>query len=885
MSTAATTRLSDALRSRYRIVRELGSGGMATVYLADDLRHDRKVAVKVLRPDFAATLGGARFLDEIRIAAKLTHPHVMPLHDSGVADGHLYYVMPYSEGDSLQERIDREGALPVDDAVRILEEVIDALGYAHKRGVVHRDVKPGNVLFHEGHVMSVDFGVAKALSEAVHRADADVTAEGVAIGTPEYMAPEQAAADPSVDHRADLYAVGVLAYELLSGRPPFEGGSPHSVLTRQIAEPPKPIDELSPAVPPEVAAWVMRSLEKRPADRWQSADEMLQALRAADRSVVDWGALADAREPGRPRRAGTFAAALVGLALAGGAWSILSRPAIDEGGRAVVAAFESRRGRADLDPVGYRPQDWLPVGLQQSGLLEVGPTITARQAAMFIGEQRRRGGARDPIAALSAETGANIVISGTLYLDGDRLRIQTSVTDATDPGAVHVVGSIDPVIGPADNVTPLFDQVRERMLGSLATSLNRRLTAQVGETDRAPTFEAYEALNSALDLYAARDYPAASELFLRAFELDDTYVVPLVYASLSLRNHDDYARSDSVVTILESRLDDLSEYMRLWVEYSRAVIEGDLDHARVTIRRAAVLAPQSKAAYNWAVIALRMGRPHEAREALTSLDPDRGSMREISRYFLRLVEAAHQLDEHETELRLVEEVHRRHPDERALFFQRVWVYSAMGWSQNLKSVFAEAVGAGVPSDVIAVRYRNAATDLFVHGHEEAALEFARLGVEYIDSRTTPGQRASAYDPGAISLRARSQLLYQKGRLLEILGEPAQALEIYRALYEEQPQAWFFRAHAGVMLASLGRISEAMDTDRWLEGLEVPYRQHDVLMWRAGIAARLGDLERATALLEEARGMGLSWLDIHPVFHLYDALGEYEPFVQAMAPRG
>ena len=209
MSSDATTILSQALRDRYRIVRELGSGGMATVFLADDLRHDRQVAVKVLRPDFAATLGSARFLDEIRIAANLTHPHIMPVHDSGVADGLLYYVMPFNEGESLEERLERQGELPIADAVALIDELVDGLGYAHKQGVVHRDVKPGNVLTHEGHAMIVDFGVAKALSEAIRRDGGELTAEGVAIGTPEYMAPEQAAADPSVDHRADLYSAVV----------------------------------------------------------------------------------------------------------------------------------------------------------------------------------------------------------------------------------------------------------------------------------------------------------------------------------------------------------------------------------------------------------------------------------------------------------------------------------------------------------------------------------------------------------------------------------------------------------------------------------------------------------------------------------------------------
>lgn len=883
MSSDATTILSQALRDRYRILRELGSGGMATVFLAEDMRHDRHVAIKVLRADFAATLGSARFLDEIRIAANLTHPHIMPVHDSGVADGLLYYVMPFNEGESLEERLEREGELPIDDAVGLIEELIDGLGYAHKQGVVHRDVKPGNVLTHEGHAMIVDFGVAKALSEAVRRGGGEVTAEGVAIGTPEYMAPEQAAADPSVDHRADLYSAGVVAYELLTGRPPFRGGTPQSVLTRQITELPAPVTDLRPTVPTALAAWVMRSLEKRPADRWQSAEEMLAALREVDPTPL--GAPGDTGAPTRSRKAWRAAAAAAVVIGGAAAWAAFASPTLDEEARVVVDVFENRTGDPSLDPVGYMLQDWLTDGLQQTGLLEVVPTMTARQAADFIVAEQGGGRVRDPIAALAGETSADIVISGTVYSENGGIRIQASVSDASDPDAVVMMESIDPVSGAADNVTPLFDQVRQRLLGYLATNLNRRLTAQVGVTERAPTFAAYEALNRALDRYAARDYEEASELFLRAFELDDAYVVPLVYASLSLRNHEEWARSDSVVAILESRVDELSEYQRCWVAYSRAVLEGDLESARLEIRRAVALAPASKATYNYALLAIRMGRPHEAREALESLDPDRGAMRGISRYWFRLIEAAHQTDEHELEVELVDELARRHPEERSLFAQRVYAYAALGWTENLRTVFTEAIAAGVPSDVVAVRYRNAATDLFVHGHESAAREFARLGIEYIDSRTTTRGRQSSFDPGAISLRARQQLVYQKARLLEIVEEPEGALALIEELHAESPDAWFFRAHAGVLQASLGRISEAMDTDRWLQTMEIPYEAAQITTWRAGIAARLGDHERATALLDQAREEGRYWTEIHPIFHLYDAMGDYEPFRAAMAPRG
>ena len=249
---------------------------MATVYLARDLRNESQVALKVLRPELAASLGPERFLREIKLAAQLQHPHILPLHDSGEAAGVLYYVMPYVQGESLRTRLARQGELPVHDAVKILVEVTDALAYAHANGVVHRDIKPDNILLSGRHALVMDFGVAKAVSEATGRQQ--LTTAGVAIGTPTYMAPEQATADPGMDHRVDLYAVGVMGYELIAGRPPFAGRTSQETLAAHITQAPPPLCAQRPACPPALEAVLLRCLEKRPSDLWQSADELLAQL-------------------------------------------------------------------------------------------------------------------------------------------------------------------------------------------------------------------------------------------------------------------------------------------------------------------------------------------------------------------------------------------------------------------------------------------------------------------------------------------------------------------------------------------------------------------------------------------------------------------------------
>ncbi len=280
--------LPESLAGRYRVGRELGRGGMASVYLARDEKHGRDVAIKVIRQDLSASLGHERFLREIEIAARLRHPNIVPLYDSGEVDGSLFFVMPYEEGRSLRERLRESGALPIADALNVMRDVARALCYAHEHGVVHRDIKPDNVMLSGGAAVVTDFGIAKAIAAAGgNRPERDsardpltgeLTALGTVIGTPAYMAPEQATGDTTVDHRADLYSFGCMGYELFAGRPPFQAESSHLLITAHLVTPPRQIAELRPDVPTRVAEMLSRCLAKAPADRPQSARELLPVL-------------------------------------------------------------------------------------------------------------------------------------------------------------------------------------------------------------------------------------------------------------------------------------------------------------------------------------------------------------------------------------------------------------------------------------------------------------------------------------------------------------------------------------------------------------------------------------------------------------------------------
>ncbi len=324
--TQQTDRLNTALAGRYRIERHLGEGGMASVYLCEDLKHDRKVALKLLKPELAAVLGGERFVQEIKTTASLQHPHLLPLFDSGVADGFLFYVMPYIEGETLREKLTRETQLGVDEAIRIAREVLDALQYAHEHGIVHRDVKPENILLHGGHALVADFGIALAVSAA---AGGRMTETGLSLGTPHYMSPEQATAEKEITPRSDVYSLASVLYEMLAGQPPHVGGPAQQVIMRIITERARPVSEFRKNVPPNVVAALDKALEKLPADRFESAKAFSEALANTGFTTATLNAAAAIRGAGRTR---VFTRPFVGMlvlaaaAIAAALWGWL-RPA------------------------------------------------------------------------------------------------------------------------------------------------------------------------------------------------------------------------------------------------------------------------------------------------------------------------------------------------------------------------------------------------------------------------------------------------------------------------------------------------------------------------------------------------------------------------------
>jgi TolB-like protein len=414
--------IETAIAERYRLGAEIGRGGMAAVYRAEDLRHGRSVAVKVLDPELLS-VAAERFLREIRFTGQLTHPHILPLLDSGEVDGIPFYVMPLVAGESLRDRIGREGALPVAEAVRLATEVASALDYAHRQGIVHRDIKPENILLQDGHAMVADFGIAKALSSGT--GGATLTATGVSIGTPAYMAPEQVLAERDVDGRADIYALGCVLFEMITGAPPFHGGSAHAVMSRHAKDAVPSIRSVRPSVPAELERTVTRALAKTPADRFRSAAEFSDALeRGSSAEIPPVASTIPAR---RIVGFGVGAALLIALGIVVNAW--MRSDATAGVSPARPAANSNRLAVLPMQNLGADTNDaYFAAGMTDeliSTLSDIsGVQVMARGAVMPYA------GVSKPLAEIGRELAVGSLIESSCRKEGTRLRISVRLIDA-----------------------------------------------------------------------------------------------------------------------------------------------------------------------------------------------------------------------------------------------------------------------------------------------------------------------------------------------------------------------------------------------------------------------------------------------------------------------
>ncbi len=550
-------RLAAHLTGRYRLDGELGRGGMALVYRAHDLRHDRPVALKVLRPDLAAGLSADRFLREIRVAARLQHPHILPLLDSGDVPGEvaapplLWFTMPLVEGESLRDRLRRGGAQSLDDTTRWVRQLAEALAYAHARGVIHRDIKPENVLVTNGHALLADFGVARAVeSEGSER----LTETGLALGTPAYMSPEQAAADPALDGRSDLYSLGCVCFELLAGEPPYTGPTVQSIVAKRLMDPVPSVRRLRETVPPGLDQVVQRLLAKVPADRYPSAEALLAALDAP---------LSPAPSPPSPpsrwRRvalAGVAVLIVVGL----GALAAVTRlrahpqPAVDPAAVAVLP-FRVTGPDRSLDYLGEGIVDLLAVKL--AGAADIHPVPT-RQVLSYLGFHPGMDVSAEAGAAAARRAGAGLVLDGSIVRSGSGVQLSAALHRSDGSGRpVEATAA-----GPVDSFPALVDQVAAQLLAGHGGTR----TAALGELSSARAIAQYLQGKSAHRIGRYRD---AVSHFMAALDDDSTFALAALDLIASANRTNQADAGDRAVRLAWTYRDKLSPkgraLLRAWL--------------------------------------------------------------------------------------------------------------------------------------------------------------------------------------------------------------------------------------------------------------------------------------------------------------------------------
>src|SRR6266550_431020 len=477
--------LRASLAPHYDVEREIGAGGMARVFLAVEQHPHRRVAIKVLDPEVSTRLLRERFIREVDLSSKLSHPHIVPIFSAGEVDGLFYYVMPYVEGESLRHRLLRDRRLPLDDALHIARDVADALAFAHAQGIIHRDIKPENILLSGEHAIVADFGIARAISAA---GSLTLTQAGQQIGSPGYMSPEQAMALGSLDARTDIYSLGCVLFEMLAGEPPVASMTERRVHNWTALETSPALHGAHAGVGRAVKHAISRALAPVPDDRFASVTEFAAALGApAYRTSVPTRGVFAGRRGQRIALGVGGAVVLLGAGAAVGLLGHRGPPLNDR--RVVVAVIENHTGDGSLDNVGHMAADWVTQGLAQTGLVEVVSSMSVMKSSHIHLDAAG-------IQTLGRETGAGTVVSGAFYRQEDSIRFQVQISAAKDG---TVLRALEPVAGPIAQPLVAVEAVRQRVMATLATLFDTRLSLWAKTAGQPPTFAAYQEFIQGLD--------------------------------------------------------------------------------------------------------------------------------------------------------------------------------------------------------------------------------------------------------------------------------------------------------------------------------------------------------------------------------------------------
>jgi len=858
--------LASALADRYTIERVLGSGGMATVYLAQDKKLGRQVALKVLRPELAASIGADRFLREIEIAAKLNHPNIVGLHDCGEADGQLYYTMPYVAGESLRHRLNRENQLPLDDALRITREVADALGHAHAMGLVHRDVKPENILLESGHAVVTDFGIARAVTAA---GGEKLTETGIAVGTPTYMSPEQASGGPDIDARSDIYSLGCVLYEMLSGDAPYTGSTPHAIIAKKLSEPTPRVSVVRETVPAGVEAVLTRALAKTPADRFATAQQFAEALVApGDRVTPVERTAVKAAASGAKTRLWRWGAALAALAAVvtmgvlvfrDGRAGVDSEVAADAIQRFVVVPFENRTSDPTADGWAFTAADFITRDVDRAGVVDVVPASAVRDLV------RESGSAAElRLEEIARRTGASFAVAGSYSVSADRLRFDVELVEARSG---ELLRSLAPVNGPTDSLEQVMALLAERVTAATAAMLNPGILPAWSSP---PTLEAVTGLMATQDVFCRLWWQDAIDQAHEALLEAPGFPPLLLMESISCWNLGRLGKADSILTLMEPLREQMTSEERLLQEWTHGSIHGD--HAQSTRAAEQLFRIRPDAwGFHAGVTAAITNRFDDALERFLATDTSSSCYRTFYQWWNETAKAYHMLGRYEEELEHARRGLERFPGFRWMFYAEMIAQAGLGRMDAVDSLLDLVADLPVQPEALGFMYSPGLQTFNV------ALVLKAMG------RLQDYERVMDRALDWFAAQPSDELRGERGQAFYYAEHWSDADTLFATLIEEQPNNFNHRGYRGVVLAHLGRREEALEIDRWLAELERPYMQGAHTRWRAAIAAALGDRIGAVRLLQQAYQEGMRLGFFHYRDPEWESLRDYRAYQELLAP--